>query len=288
MQPADTTRSPSLRTWDTSCASCLHRFTAAQQCYTPDPMHTGGDCANPMETKQRAGKLPVRSGRCGPAAWGRPQRLPHGSPCNEGCASRVHSWLGGASGTDGGLHTHHMEAPAQLKHRQRVPGAVTPLPFTWSGLQPRRASSSLPCAAPNLPPACTAMRCTAVRHGQLPNQAQQLTSHTPSPPPHLRASSTPPRPSAPMAMSTHTGLMRRRAGNRPSIFSHSAVGNVFLQANKNNMRLTAAAWHPSALVAGRSWGGTGQTQSHLLPSMQTVVCAERGGHAPPTCTATAR
>lgn len=41
---------------------------------------------------------------------------------------------------------------------------------------------------------------------------------------HRRASSTPPRPSAPMAMSTHTGCARRWCGNCASIFSHSAVG----------------------------------------------------------------
>ena len=46
---------------------------------------------------------------------------------------------------------------------------------------------------------------TPYRRGPTPHTAPSLPHATPKPPPHLRASSTPARPSAPTAMSMATG-----------------------------------------------------------------------------------
>lgn len=160
------------------------------------------------------------------------------------------------------LHSHHMEAPA----REGVqPG---PSRLVSHAAQRRIASQkSMSCVAHVMPhsgsPCHRHPPFLPVHQNQLPScmvpcghstvhtglQSTTLHPFTQAiAAPHLRASSTPPRPSAPMAMSTHTGRLRRRAGNRPSIFSHRAAGNVFLQWGcevRQGFAATCAPWHSS-------------------------------------------
>lgn len=106
------------------------------------------------------------------------------------------------------------------------------------------------------------MRRTRIWRRTLPSHPSLPSLPRLQPKLYLRASSTPPRPSAPMAMSTHTGCTWRRLGNCASIFSHSAEGNVFLQGRA-----------VEGVVGGMSGGGSGASSEKVERCQASPACS---------------